>query len=480
MAFALTKRIDWKRSDIFSLGATMYHLLTGKHPPERAANVVAISRLGRFSEGLVYIIEQSMRLNPKERFASARELSGAIRSIHKHDTRWRVSQFKKTVAAVVLPLAFALFATTAIYGRSVMSQEKEERYYDAVYEIENGDYPWDAFDSAIGMYWDRIDPYKAMAKRLWDDGDMVACKEYIEENLGNIAEFQNVYDAMRKYGDIYYILGNCYYFQSGEPDYDMARGNFKIAVRYVTDNPIYYRDYAVSLARTGDIEQAELILTKAKDLDLDTDSLNLLNGEIAFAKREYDDAVEYFGRVIALAGDDYIRYRSYHTSDEIFKLQGRPERSVELLETAMNRIPLNRVPEMKERLADAYVKNGDYDKAVTLFSQIAEEGVPQFHIMHGLVILLQNEGEFARAANVLNEMADLFPNDYRVPMRQAYLEADRQARVTNEKRDYTRTKEYYDRATRLYNENIRPGESDPEMQKLDGIMEQLKANKWID
>jgi pentatricopeptide repeat protein len=175
-----------------------------------------------------------------------------------------------------------------------------------------------------------------------------------------------------------------------------------------------------------------------------------------------------------------MRYRSYHTADEIYKLQGQPERSVALLAEALHRIPANRVPEMTERLADAYVKTGDYDKAIALFEQLAEGSVPQFHILQDLAILLENQGDFDRAATVLSDMAALFPQDYRVPMRQAYLEADRQSHIENENRDYTQTKLYYDAAVALYHENVRPGESDPEMQQLDFIIEQLKANKWID
>ena len=472
--------VDWKRSDIYSLGSTMYHLLTGKHPPERAAEVVPVSKLGRYSEGLVYIIEQSMMLNPALRFASAEILSDAVRNIHKHDTRWRVSRAKKIAAAIIIPVMLALFASTALLGWNVMAQEKEERYYSAVYSIENGDNAREAYAEALAMFWDRIDPYRAMAMRLWNDGDIVACTQYIEENLGNIAEFQAVPEAARDFGDIYYILGNCYFYQSGEPDYNAAKGNFEIAVRFVTDNPVYYRDYAISLARTGDIAEAETILAKAQALNLEADSLNLLNGEISFAKRNYSDATESFAQVIALTSDDYLRYRAYHTTDEMFKLEGRPERSVELLSGALSRIPLNRVSEMTERLADAYAKAGDYENAVALFEQLAESGAPQFHIMQNMVILFQSIGELEHAAETLDKMAYAFPQDYRVPMRQAYLEADIQSKQENEQRDYTLTKQYYDTATELYTSNLRPGEGDPEMQQLDLLIEQLKQYKWFD
>jgi serine/threonine-protein kinase len=420
-----------------------------------------------------------MKLIPAERFADVGILADAVRNIHKHDTRWRVSQSKKITAAIILPVVFTSFAATALFGRNVMAQEKEERYYKAVYNIENGADAQSSYTDALAMFWDRIEPYYAMAKRLWNDGDIDACKKYIEENLGSIAEFQAIPEAQRYFSDIYYIFGNCYYYQSGEPDYNTAKENFKIAVQFVKDNPVYYRDLAISLARTGSVTEAESTLEKARELNLDADSLNYLNGELSFAKREYDSAIQYFGKVISLTNDDYLRYRAFHTSDEIFKLRGKPEQSISLLSGAMNRIPLNRVNEMTERLADAYAKSGDDKSAIDLFKQLASKGAPQFHILQNLVILLQKNNEFDGAADVLKQMTDAFPNDYRVPMRQAYLEADRQSEFTNESRNYALTKKYYDAAVKMYKDNVKPGENDPEMQQLDELIGQLRQNNWI-
>ena len=74
-----------------------------------------VSKIGQFSEGLVYIIEKSMQADPDQRFGSVSMLLEAIRNIHRHDSRWKASQAKMVTAAIALPLAPALFAGTTLY-----------------------------------------------------------------------------------------------------------------------------------------------------------------------------------------------------------------------------------------------------------------------------------------------------------------------------------------------------------------------------
>jgi len=81
---------------------------------------------------------------------------------------------------------------------------------------------------------------------------------------------------------------------------------------------------------------------------------------------------------------------------------------------------------------------------------------------------------------VLEQMLDFFPNDYRVPMRQAFFEIERQARLDNELRDYALSLYFYEKATQLYYENLRPGHTDAQMQQLSSIIQQLQVGGWFD
>jgi len=74
------EKIDWKRSDIYSLGATMLHFLTGKRPSVRTDDINHISQLEGYSKSILQIIESSMKRNPYERFASAKALIDALQT----------------------------------------------------------------------------------------------------------------------------------------------------------------------------------------------------------------------------------------------------------------------------------------------------------------------------------------------------------------------------------------------------------------
>jgi len=76
------RRID-ARSDVFSLGAILYHFLTGSPPPQAGAQRVAIRDLSSAETGglqfeLDRIAAKAMAEEPGERYQTAAEFAGDL------------------------------------------------------------------------------------------------------------------------------------------------------------------------------------------------------------------------------------------------------------------------------------------------------------------------------------------------------------------------------------------------------------------
>ncbi|MCX7921400.1 MAG: serine/threonine-protein kinase [Clostridia bacterium] len=71
-------------TDIFSLGITLYHILTGKGPNEPPYELKPVRTLDKsLSEGIEYIISKCTRQDPGERYQSAQELLSELANIEK-------------------------------------------------------------------------------------------------------------------------------------------------------------------------------------------------------------------------------------------------------------------------------------------------------------------------------------------------------------------------------------------------------------
>lgn len=82
------------RSDIFSVGATLYYLATGQSPAQPPYGIYPIRQMNpQLSLGLEYIIEKCTKLNPDERYQSAQELLADLNQIDALSLRLKKKTF---------------------------------------------------------------------------------------------------------------------------------------------------------------------------------------------------------------------------------------------------------------------------------------------------------------------------------------------------------------------------------------------------
>lgn len=102
------------RTDIYCLGATLYHLLTGHNPSEPPYALYPIRYWNpRLSSGLEKIILKCTQKNPHDRYQNCGELMHALEHYHELDTAYRRKQtlkWRTFLCTVVLTVLFGMAA----------------------------------------------------------------------------------------------------------------------------------------------------------------------------------------------------------------------------------------------------------------------------------------------------------------------------------------------------------------------------------
>lgn len=111
----LRKIVPDVRSDIYSVGATLYHLLSGKRPAKDAKAVVPLSK-DEFSSLVVDIITKAMNPNPDLRYQTAEEMLTALNGLYANDPRVRRLKKQNIVASSVLTVLFVIGVCASFTG----------------------------------------------------------------------------------------------------------------------------------------------------------------------------------------------------------------------------------------------------------------------------------------------------------------------------------------------------------------------------
>lgn len=113
------------RSDIYCLGATLYHLLTGE-PPADDAKQVRVIQSPKVSPAVVAIVRKAMSPDPDQRYQTAREMLEAFENLHSQDPRARRHRKCVRVSAAVLAGVFLLGGASTLTGLRLSEQAQAE------------------------------------------------------------------------------------------------------------------------------------------------------------------------------------------------------------------------------------------------------------------------------------------------------------------------------------------------------------------
>lgn len=123
------------RTDIYCLGATLYHLVTGCNPSEPPYDIKPIREINPgLSSGLERIIMKCTQRNPADRYQSAAELMYALEHYEEIDDVFRKKQKRKLGSFIAAAAASVVFAVGGYGLNYVASQLATDTYQDLLYE----------------------------------------------------------------------------------------------------------------------------------------------------------------------------------------------------------------------------------------------------------------------------------------------------------------------------------------------------------
>ncbi len=209
------------RTDIYCLGATLYHLLTGHNPAEPPYQMYPIRYWNpQLSAGLEAIILKCTQQDPKNRFQSCAELKYALEHSEEHDIAYQKQQRRKVSSFLItvgLSVLFAVSAVLFLLGRNVT----REQNYQAL--VEAG-----AYRQAIEMKPGAMEAYEGLIHSFKTDEaftpdeeqQLAAVMTYSISSTGLPGKNREALMRAGTYDDLAYEIGVLYscYYQNGDKE----------------------------------------------------------------------------------------------------------------------------------------------------------------------------------------------------------------------------------------------------------------------
>lgn len=447
------------RSDIFSLGASIYHIMTLQNPVKALGDGGELWNTDislPYSHLLIDIVTKALKRNPEERYQTAAAMLRDLETIRVRDKRYRRLNRHQVIYNVFFLLMLVLGGFLAARGSVLRNVEIFDlEYAEIIAKAESGDN-----ETTINEAIDLLNNKKYAS--LFDD-------------------------RQREKADLLFLIANKYFEAD---DYENALSFYEKVIKCDDTNPEYFRDYAIAKARTGKTDEAAEILEKGMNKGLEGADLYLVNAEIENADGEWDIAIEDFRKAIKTTGNDNIRGRAYMLCSKAYRAKGDLLSARNLLEEAYPVVDDTwrlRVLREEGGVCIQYIEeNGEegseewLNTASECYETLTNTERYTFNDWLNYALIKEMKGDMAGAVSVMESIKQEYPDEYKIPLRQAMFEIEQQSETEESKRNYEKAEEYYQEAENLYEKYRNAGDSDNEMQYLESLMQEIYDKGWLE
>lgn len=322
-------------TDIYSLGATFYHMMTGVMPRADLNGMVPIESFRlNYSEHLIGIIGKMMEPSRKRRFHSVGKIRDSIRKMQR--TKEEKTTLQIVFFGMLLGILILMLTIGMIFYRNQHAGKKEQ---------------------AILLQ------QEEQIQLLYDAGEYEAAyKETIQILSGSTELLEKAEGAEISFLEM-------------AADCCMELETYTEALQYtqklltLAEKPEYYNHAAIAAAYLGNYSEAEYYLEKARGLQGDQAEIDQTLAEIRASKGEYAEAIEAYQSLWQKSGSIEILRRIALLS--LKAADSQPEYA-ELAVTSYEKIQSSQNVFYSDRtnLVTAYIKCGMNQKAISLLQEM--------------------------------------------------------------------------------------------------------------
>ncbi len=214
------------RTDIYCLGATLYHLLTGHNPSEPPYEMYPIRHWNEnLSSGFEYIIQKCTQRNPKDRYQNCEELRYALEHHMELDIEYQKKEKRRIVIFYILAF-FSLISLSGAIGFNIagnsFKSDKYTTYIEQAMMERNLDNAKMYYLKAIDLKPDNEQAYEQILNTVLDDDlltdeESMIIREILQStNSSGVTYEEKFTDNEKAYEEFSYELGLAYFYSYKE------------------------------------------------------------------------------------------------------------------------------------------------------------------------------------------------------------------------------------------------------------------------